>query len=118
MNPMDWRRQYFGTELTPRDFAGWLDAIDAALARGQRQRLCCHHNLHSLYLRHRDPAVAQFYARCDDCYIDGQAVRLILAGFGRGIAASPRFSLMDSRSEPSGTEIVRASTHAITRQTP
>lgn len=92
---VDARRQYFGTELTPRAFREWLADIGAGLERGRRRRLSGHHNLHSLYLLHSDPGVARFYARCDDCYIDGQPVRLLLAGFGQHPGAARRFSLMD-----------------------
>lgn len=95
MSATNWRDRYFGTQVTPRHFAGWLADIDAGLLRGQRRFLSCHHNLHSLYLLHTDRAVADFYARCHDCYLDGQAVRLALAGLGGRPSQAPRFSLMD-----------------------
>lgn len=69
----------------------------AALAEGGRRgHLSGHHNLHSLYLLRTDDSVRQFYARCDDCYIDGMAVRLPLAGAGVATSGRQRFSLMDT----------------------
>lgn len=88
-------QQYFGTRMTPRTFAQWLDDLTAILASGQRRWLCGHHNLHSLYLLQCNADVQAFYARCNDCYIDGMPVRLLLQGFGVPISTAPRFSLMD-----------------------
>jgi len=89
------RERYFGTAISPRTFEAWLAAIADALGAGKRRHLSGHHNLHSLHLLHSDDAVAAFYRRCDDCYIDGVPVRLILAGFGERTSGADRFSLMD-----------------------
>jgi N-acetylglucosaminyldiphosphoundecaprenol N-acetyl-beta-D-mannosaminyltransferase len=89
------RHQYFGAPVNPHTFAQWLDAISAVLTSGQRRWLCGHHNLHSLYLLRCDNDVRRFYARCNDCYIDGMPVRLILKGFGISTSTAQRFSLMD-----------------------
>lgn len=43
----------------------------------------------------RSTEARQFYARCNDCYIDGTPVRYILRGFGVTTVADQRFSLMD-----------------------
>lgn len=88
-------RQYFGTTIHPRSFEQWLENIAAIRNNSQRHYLSGHHNLHSIYLLHRDDSVAEFYRRCDDCYIDGVPVRLILAGFGERTVGTQRFSLMD-----------------------
>jgi N-acetylglucosaminyldiphosphoundecaprenol N-acetyl-beta-D-mannosaminyltransferase len=87
--------QYFGTTLRPRTLHEWLDSIRDALDAGRRRLLCGHHNLHSLYLLRHDADVAAFYRRCDDCYVDGMPVRLLLAGFGERTRVDQRFSLMD-----------------------
>ncbi|MAT93467.1 MAG: glycosyltransferase [Halioglobus sp.] len=87
--------QYFGTAIEPRSFDQWLEDIAAIRGANRRRHLSGHHNLHSLYLLQRDASVAEFYRRCDDCYIDGMPVRLILAGFGESTAGAQRFSLMD-----------------------
>ncbi|MEZ5571303.1 MAG: WecB/TagA/CpsF family glycosyltransferase [Halioglobus sp.] len=89
------RREYFGTDVTPRSFQQWLDNIAAILASGQRGWLSGHHNLHSLYLLNRNDDVVRFYARCNDCYVDGTPVRFILKCFGKPTLAAMRFSLMD-----------------------
>ena len=86
---------YFGTRLNPCTFDQWLKHIAQALQQDKRAWLCGHHNLHSLALRHRDAAVRDFYARCNDCYIDGMPVRIVLRGFGVQTSPLQRFSLMD-----------------------
>lgn len=95
MSTPDPRREYFGTVLNPCSFQQWLAAIGTDLESGKRGHLSAHHNLHSLYMLHRNKSIAEFYRRCDDCYIDGMPVRLILAGFGEQTALAQRFSLMD-----------------------
>lgn len=94
LNASDPLRQYFGTALTPCTFNQWLSLLDDIVGNKARY-LWGHHNLHTLFLLRRDATVASFYRRCHACYIDGMPVRLILAGFGRPLARSPRFSLMD-----------------------
>jgi N-acetylglucosaminyldiphosphoundecaprenol N-acetyl-beta-D-mannosaminyltransferase len=89
-------RQYFGTQLTPMSFEGWLQLIADRVDTAQRGHLSGHHNLHSLYLLRTNAIVRNFYARCNDCYIDGMAVRLPLAGAGVATAHNQRFSLMDT----------------------
>ncbi|HEY6131529.1 MAG TPA: WecB/TagA/CpsF family glycosyltransferase [Halioglobus sp.] len=91
----DVRHQYFGTRITPRTFQEWLADISTILHNGKRQWLSGHHNLHSLYFLERDVDVRGFYERCNDCYIDGTPVRLILSGFGMPTLSRQRFSLMD-----------------------
>jgi N-acetylglucosaminyldiphosphoundecaprenol N-acetyl-beta-D-mannosaminyltransferase len=91
----DARLAYFGTHITPRTFPEWLAGISDMLATGQRGWLSGSHNLHSLYLLQRNSDVRRFYARCNDCYIDGTSVRLILNGFKVPTSARQRFSLMD-----------------------
>jgi N-acetylglucosaminyldiphosphoundecaprenol N-acetyl-beta-D-mannosaminyltransferase len=89
------QRQYFGTTVHPCTFAQWLHKIATVLASGERRWLCGHHNLHSLYQLHYDRDVRHFYQRCNDCYIDGAPIRLLLGCFGGGSAAQQRFSLMN-----------------------
>tara|TARA_R110000823_G_scaffold27609_18_gene80521 strand:- start:8565 stop:9344 length:780 start_codon:yes stop_codon:yes gene_type:complete len=96
---VDARRHYFGTQMRPLAFADWLAEIGASIASGQQRRLLGHHNLHSLYLRHRDAGVAEFYRRCDECYVDGMPVLPILAAFGVPTTPAQRFSLMDCFSD-------------------
>jgi N-acetylglucosaminyldiphosphoundecaprenol N-acetyl-beta-D-mannosaminyltransferase len=86
---------YFGTRVSPRTFSQWLADISNVLASGQRGWLSGHHNLHSLSMLQRDSDVRRFYLRCNDCYVDGTPVRIILRGFGVATAAEQRFSLMD-----------------------
>jgi N-acetylglucosaminyldiphosphoundecaprenol N-acetyl-beta-D-mannosaminyltransferase len=91
----DPRIAFFGTHITPRTFSEWLAGISDVLDGGQRGWLSGCHNLHSLCLLQRNNDVRRFYARCNDCYIDGVSVRLILSGFKVYTNAQQRFSLMD-----------------------
>jgi len=91
----DAQHQYFGTRIDPRTFADWIADVSSVLAAGRRTWLSGHHNLHSLFLLRHDDQVRRFYGRCNDCYIDGVPVRLILRGFGISTSAAQRFSLMD-----------------------
>jgi N-acetylglucosaminyldiphosphoundecaprenol N-acetyl-beta-D-mannosaminyltransferase len=91
----DARYEYFGTRVTPSTFQEWLQGISVVLENGQRGWLCGHHNLHSLYMLRKNTDVGRFYERCNDCYIDGMSIRIILIGFGITSTTSQRFSLMD-----------------------
>ena len=91
----DEKYAYFGTIVEPRTFVQWLDNISLIIETGRRGWLSAHHNLHSLFMLHSNPALRHFYERCNDCYIDGTPVRFILRGFGVTTAADQRFSLMD-----------------------
>lgn len=86
---------FFGTTVRGRSCQDWLNDIQQSLDRGERQQLFGHHNLHSIYLMHRSPDVAQFYQRCNDCYIDGVPVGWLFAAKQRDRSAGQRFSLMD-----------------------
>ena len=86
---------YFGTAVTPRTLEQWLAFVGDCVGQSRRQQVFANHNLHSLYLRHTDPDMAAFYARCDDCYIDGSPIRLLCRLFGTPLSQAPRFSLMD-----------------------
>jgi N-acetylglucosaminyldiphosphoundecaprenol N-acetyl-beta-D-mannosaminyltransferase len=89
------RRKYFGTLVNPRSFTQWLSDISRVVNSGQRRWLIGHHNLHSLYLLQSSHDVRRFYDRCDDCYVDGTPVRLLLRFFGVPTTSVQRFSLMD-----------------------
>lgn len=88
--------QYFGTRLTPLTFDEWVQVISGVVSSGRRSYLSGHHNLRSLYLMQKDTDVKKFYARCDNCYIDGMSLRLLLAGAGVPTTSRQRFSLMDT----------------------
>ena len=93
--PSATEREFFGTAIAPKTFTQWCKFIHDSLKKGERGKLAASHNLHSVYLRQRDPKMNAFYARCDDCYIDGKPVRWLLRGFGRKTSRDCRFSLMD-----------------------
>ena len=89
------RHAYFGTTVTPMTCQQGLAHITGVLDSGKRRWLSGHHNLHSLYQLQHEGDVRHFYARCNDCYIDGTPVRCILRAFGVRTVAAQRFSLMD-----------------------
>ncbi len=91
----DANQPYFGTRVHPQTFEQWVEGIARVRESGQRRWLSGHHNLHSLYQLPRDTDVRRFYARCDDCYIDGMPVLLLLRAFGVRTNTAQRFSLMD-----------------------
>ncbi len=88
-------REFAGCEVMPMAaprFFEWL--LDGLRAR-DRPLLVGHHNLHSLYLYHRCPSVADFYRQCDACYVDGVGVLWLLRAAGLDTRLARRFSLMD-----------------------
>jgi len=87
---------FFGTQVRPQSLEQWLQHLTQVVARNERQYLCGHHNLHSLFLVQKDESVRAFYERCNNCYIDGMPVRALLRAFDTSTNSSQRFSLMNS----------------------
>ena len=73
-----------------------LDLAAAAIAQGRRA-VVANHNLHSLALLRRSPAMARFYARAD--VIEADSTPLILWGklLGRPIRRAHRCTYLDWR---------------------
>ncbi|HBO13427.1 MAG TPA: glycosyltransferase [Halieaceae bacterium] len=87
-------RAFFGTTLTPFPLDDLPAIIEGCLAASDGAAIIGHHNLHSLYLRHKQERVARFYQACDYCYVDGVPVLWLLRALGIRKPAA-RFSLMD-----------------------
>ena len=87
---------FFGTNVTPRSFEQWIAFLRRELKKNQRKRITASHNLHSIYLRHSNPDMAEFYAKADDCFIDGMPVRRLFELFSPNADFNHRFTLMDN----------------------
>ncbi|MEQ8262176.1 WecB/TagA/CpsF family glycosyltransferase [Pseudohaliea sp.] len=87
-------RDFFGTTLTPFPESELPAMIERCRAAKSGAAIIGHHNLHSLYRRHKEAPVARFYEACDYCYVDGVPVLWLLRALGIREPAA-RFSLMD-----------------------
>ncbi|MDZ7790911.1 MAG: WecB/TagA/CpsF family glycosyltransferase [Xanthomonadales bacterium] len=88
-------RQFAGCQLSPLDSTAFFERIVWRLEAGERSLLIGHHNLHSVYLFHHRLDVADFYRRCDDCYIDGVGMLWLLRSAGVDTRSAHRFTLME-----------------------
>lgn len=88
-------RGFAGCELSPLHSTAFFERIVGRLESGERSLLIGHHNLHSIYLFHHRSDVADFYRRCDDCYIDGVGMLWLLRAAGVDTRSAHRFTLMD-----------------------
>jgi N-acetylglucosaminyldiphosphoundecaprenol N-acetyl-beta-D-mannosaminyltransferase len=59
------------------------------------QRIIGHHNLHSVYLYHRDPKMRKFYERADIIYIDGMPLVYWARLLGYPVSREHRATLLD-----------------------
>ena len=66
------------------------DSVESA-----RPCIVANHNLHSLYLYHRDPKLRQFYARANWIHVDGMGVVLIARAVGIPVTRSMRITYVD-----------------------
>lgn len=64
------RLTLLGVEVDPLTIEELNGKIAAAVASGERA-IIAHHNLHSVYLYHRDGRMRDFYARAQVAHIDG-----------------------------------------------
>jgi len=87
-------RAFFGTTLTPFPESELPAVIERCRAARNGAAIIGHHNLHSLYLRHKQAPVTLFYEACAYCYVDGVPVLWLLRALGIREPAA-RFSLMD-----------------------
>jgi N-acetylglucosaminyldiphosphoundecaprenol N-acetyl-beta-D-mannosaminyltransferase len=95
-------RAFFGTTLTPFPLEDLPPVIERCLSASSGTAIIGHHNLHSLYRRHKQAPVARFYEACDYCYVDGVPVLWLLGALGIREPAA-RFSLMDCLPSVLGT---------------
>jgi len=89
------RYKLLSTEIDAITQDDLYSAIAEAVDTGQR-RIIANHNLHSLYLYHRDPRFAQFYRRSDCIYVDGMAVIFLARALGLPLRREHRTTFLDS----------------------
>jgi N-acetylglucosaminyldiphosphoundecaprenol N-acetyl-beta-D-mannosaminyltransferase len=87
------RLEAFGVHVNPAGVDAIVDWIDAAAARGERCELF-YHNLHSLYLSQRDPAIGALY-RDAVVLIDGMPVVWLFRLAGLAVDRRHRVTWMD-----------------------
>lgn len=88
-------REFSGCDIQPLEFGLFMERMLDRLEARERPLLVGHHNLHSLYLVHRDADVRRFYSHCEACYIDGMGALWLLRAAGMKNPGARRFSLMD-----------------------
>jgi N-acetylglucosaminyldiphosphoundecaprenol N-acetyl-beta-D-mannosaminyltransferase len=64
------RIKLLGVEVEPLTMDD-LHVLIAQAVAGRKRRIVANHNLHSVYLFHRDPAMRAFYEQADTIHIDG-----------------------------------------------
>jgi len=79
---MTTRSALLGVWVDTATIADLNGRITEAVETGSR-KVIGHHNLHSVYLYHRDPKFRAFYGRADCTHVDGMS--LILAGWCLGL---------------------------------
>ena len=73
------RVKLLGVDVDPLTIEDLHSVISRAVLQDDRM-IVAHHNLHSVYLWHRDPAMRGFYERAHAVHIDGMAL-VLLEGF-------------------------------------
>src|SRR5437879_2226149 len=81
------------------------DVIAEAVAAKDR-RLIANHNLHSVYLHHRDRLFAGMYDRADCIYVDGMPIIFLAQALGLPLKPKHRTTFLDSF-EPLVEEVAR-----------
>lgn len=92
-------QSFAGCAIHPEELGALLDRVTPRLWAGEQRLLVGHHNLHSLYLYHRNPSVTAFYQQCTACYVDGVPVLWLLRAAGLELRDGQRFSFMDNLPE-------------------
>ncbi|MFN3228890.1 MAG: WecB/TagA/CpsF family glycosyltransferase [Asticcacaulis sp.] len=94
----DLRVTLLGAEMDRLTVDSMLDFTAQAVAE-KRQAVVANHNLHSLFLYHRDPKMREFYAHADRIEID--SVPLILWGrvMGFPLSRQHRLTYLDFRED-------------------
>ena len=84
-----------GTQLNLLTPAALFKAIESGRGTENTPILVGHHNMHSLLRLQKDPAVVEFYSYCRYCYLDGQALAVVLRLLGVRHKELSGFSLMN-----------------------
>jgi N-acetylglucosaminyldiphosphoundecaprenol N-acetyl-beta-D-mannosaminyltransferase len=83
-----------GVAVKPSTIAELNDWIAKAVARGE-QWIIAHHNLHSVYLYHRDPQMRAFFAKAQVIHIDGMPLVYWARVLGYPVTKQHRVTYVD-----------------------
>jgi Teichoic acid biosynthesis proteins len=83
-----------GVVVDPLTIAELNERIAKAVARGERW-IIAHHNLHSVYLHHRDPKMRAFFARAHVVHIDGMPLIYWARVLGYPVTKQHRVTYVD-----------------------
>ncbi len=72
-----------------------LLAVVGEAVRTREKRVIANHNMHSLYLWHRDKQMREFYAQADFTHVDGVAPILLFRWFGGQLTREHRTTYID-----------------------
>jgi N-acetylglucosaminyldiphosphoundecaprenol N-acetyl-beta-D-mannosaminyltransferase len=89
------RYSLLGIEVDAATLPDLYEAVSEAVAKSER-RLIVNHNLHSVYLYHHDPRVAQAYDRADCLYADGMQIIFLARALGLPLRREHRTTFLDS----------------------
>lgn len=88
------RLKLLGVELDRLTVADLNQCIAEAIAQGE-QRIMANHNLHSVYLYHRNPRMRAFFARARVVHIDGMPLVYWARILGYAVRATERVTYLD-----------------------
>jgi len=88
------RLTLLGVTVDPLTIAELNERIAKAVARGERW-IIAHHNLHSVYLHHRDPKMRAFFARAHVVHIDGMPLIYWARVLGYPVTKQHRVTYVD-----------------------
>jgi N-acetylglucosaminyldiphosphoundecaprenol N-acetyl-beta-D-mannosaminyltransferase len=88
------RCEFLGIGVDTLTVSGLFDACAAAIA-GNRHLVIANHNLHSLYLHRRSPAMRRFFAEADYAHADGMWIIYLARLFGQPLRRDNRIAGLD-----------------------
>lgn len=88
------KHRLLGVELTPLTMDQLHRVIADTVATGRRS-IIANHNLHSIYLYHRDARMRACYQKAEYAHIDGMALVLIGRALGHQLAREQRVTYVD-----------------------
>ena len=89
------RAAFLNIAVNPLSISQLNDFIAQVCATNRRGSIIANHNLHSVYLSHRDEAMASFYSLADRTHIDGMGVVLLGRLCGVPLQRSMRVTYVD-----------------------
>jgi N-acetylglucosaminyldiphosphoundecaprenol N-acetyl-beta-D-mannosaminyltransferase len=85
---------FLGISVQPKTLPELMALLDAAINENQ-QCVIANHNLHSLYLFHREPELRSFYRGADWTHIDGMPIVALARLYGYDVRSDQRVTYVD-----------------------